>query len=230
MWEHGGCAKRLNLADSSNGGGTGKNSTVKVVLTELSITIFVNNKYACGDTWPSSDRSSFSGASVYLGSPWESSAKANIQGLYLMTSSCKGTSSGTPCVACSGGRFANTSGNVGQCPFVCSAGSYTSTHRQWKQGLHIDAYNHNQGTLKDWEKGLFAEVWNGQKPIISHRALDLAVSFSNADAFINEIPDFVAKDKFIMRFYGQFNASIAGEYLFTAESTDGSRVYQLQGH
>jgi hypothetical protein len=62
------------------------------------------------------------------------------------------------------------------------------------------------------------------EPTVSHDALEQALNYGNDQAFIDEIPDFDSGDKYYMRWRGEVNVPVDGEYGIRTTSDDGSLI------
>ena len=116
----------------------GKASAIKLTVTPYSVKIFINRVLVCQDSWPTADRRAYDGAKVYLADPWYAPAVAQVNNLYLVRGVCGTNSASTPCRACMGGRFSNTTGDSGACTHQCPAGSYATDFKPWKPGLNFE--------------------------------------------------------------------------------------------
>jgi hypothetical protein len=206
-------SRKLLLVDSTSGAPTSgdfsaycdetplpanKKSSIKIVSSLVGITLAVNGKQVCSDSWNhQTRRRSLSGVKVYLADPWYAPAKAVVKNLHIIDGTCGVNAASTPCIPCRGSTFANTTGSTGSdCPFTCkSAGSFTRTDESWRQGLHFDAYQYKDGILQDWEQGVHDRVWNNQKPALSHRSLDVDLWFPTEESFMGVIPHFGWRDQ-----------------------------------
>jgi len=111
-----------------------------------------------------------------------------------------------------------------------AGGTYTplsaSVCKAWLPGLYFEAYVWPGRYLRDMQDGVSDTVWpNAGNPIVSHPALGQNVWYNSDNHFISEIPLFDRRDRYMMRWRGQINIHVAGDWTFQTRSDDGSMLY-----
>ena len=95
-----------------------------------------------------------------------------------------------------------------------------------RTGLQFEAYeNVHFDNLAAVEATIHDTVWEVGTPTAAHEEHTADLWYSNDQAFVNELADFVGMDNYAMRWRGQIAIATAGEYIFKTSSDDGSRLY-----
>jgi hypothetical protein len=79
-------------------------------------------------------------------------------------------------------------------------------------------------TLADMP-GVFDAAWGDLQPDISIREMHGDMWYANDPDFAASIPGFSESDGYIMRWRGQIEIEVGGDYTFSTESDDGSMLY-----
>eukprot|EP01047_Picozoa_sp_COSAG01_P022362 COSAG01_NODE_1326_length_10718_cov_11.125718_6_plen_163_part_00 len=97
------------------------------------------------------------------------------------------------------------------------------------QSLLFEAYvqppNFDYNSLKKISKTVFDDKWNGWTPTVQHREIIADLYYANDAKFVQDIPEFKATDRYVMRWRGTITVPKQGTYQFQTVSDDGSLLF-----